>query len=354
MALGKRQEIVIVSANAERGAAVSGVVEAGNGRQRLREQALLHFARDFDLAIQTLALRDFVGDLAHEVCVLEREAGLCGDGLQQAHVGTRVRLLGFFRTERDESEKLIAHSKRQKQFGLQTGELAALFVGDVRVAIEPRIEVVQVDARGFLLLLQQARGGGDRREGDPGEVSVSHGIGRSVETIAAEQHGDLRHVERLRDARRHGFEQRLRFDHGANLLAKFGEDLFGVVGFAEETAIEPGAQLVRELADAQHKNDADEDHAEFQKASVRRVTENLDRCEGDGDHEKNLQSAHAIFRECILQSLAQRHAHAHGLVDDDHVSESERKQNQRRKRSEDGPLRERHRGAIFPGDARRR
>ncbi len=122
--LRQRQKIVIVSADAERRAAVSGVVESGGGRQRLREQALLYFARDFHFAIQSLALCDFVGDLAHQVGVLEREAGLRRDRFQQAHVRTSVRLLRFLRAERDEAEKLVAHGQRQQQFGSKVGQFA--------------------------------------------------------------------------------------------------------------------------------------------------------------------------------------------------------------------------------------
>ena len=56
------KEIVVVSADTKRGAAVSGVVEAGNDGERLRKHALLHFAGDLHFAVEAFAVSSFGGE----------------------------------------------------------------------------------------------------------------------------------------------------------------------------------------------------------------------------------------------------------------------------------------------------
>src|SRR5262250_1392794 len=135
MSLRERQEVVVVPANPERGATVSGVVETRDRRQDLREQTFLHFARDFNLAVQALALRNLVGDLTHEIGILERESSLRGDRLEQADVGTGVRFFRLFRAEGDESEKFVAHSNGKQELRAKASQFAALFLSHVNVTI---------------------------------------------------------------------------------------------------------------------------------------------------------------------------------------------------------------------------
>ena len=137
MALRQCQEIIVVAAHSERGPAVTGIVQSGDGRQSLREESLLHLTGNLNLTIQALALCDLIRDSAHEVCVLEGESGLCRQRLEQPHIRTGVRLFRFFRTQRDEAQQLVAHRQGQQQLGAQAGQLAALFLRDIFFPVEP-------------------------------------------------------------------------------------------------------------------------------------------------------------------------------------------------------------------------
>jgi hypothetical protein len=59
---------------------------------------------------------------------------------------------------------------------MKPGELAAFVVGDVEIAIEPGVAVVEVNARRLLLFLQELRGGGGAGEGNVREIGVSHRV----------------------------------------------------------------------------------------------------------------------------------------------------------------------------------
>ncbi len=41
-----------------------------------------------------------------------------------------------------------------------------------------------------------------------------------------------------------GFEQRFGFDNGANFFGEVAEDLFGVIGVAEEAAVDPHGEAL--------------------------------------------------------------------------------------------------------------
>ena len=59
LAIRQSEKIVVVPANTKSGAAAAEVVEAGNPGQSLREEALLYFARNLDLAVQLFAAANF-------------------------------------------------------------------------------------------------------------------------------------------------------------------------------------------------------------------------------------------------------------------------------------------------------
>ena len=98
------EEIVGVTTDAASGAAVAPVVQVFDGREVLREEALLHFLCDFHFAVQAFALGDGFGDGGGELAVFERQAGLRGDALQQAEVIAGVGFFAALATETDEAE----------------------------------------------------------------------------------------------------------------------------------------------------------------------------------------------------------------------------------------------------------
>ena len=83
---GQRDEIVIVAADAERGAAGARVVEPGDRRKFLRQQPLLYVTRDFDVACLLRARCHFGGNGRGKPTVLERESRLRRHRVEQPDV----------------------------------------------------------------------------------------------------------------------------------------------------------------------------------------------------------------------------------------------------------------------------
>jgi hypothetical protein len=102
------EHVVVVAADAVRGTAASGERHAGDCRSLLREEALLDFVSDFELAVGAGAAGSLVGERMGKLADFERETGLCGDGLEKAKVRGGVGFLGFFGSESDDAHQAIA------------------------------------------------------------------------------------------------------------------------------------------------------------------------------------------------------------------------------------------------------
>ena len=186
-----------------------------------------------------------------QVGIFERQAGLCRDRFQQAHVGAGVGFLRPLGAKRNKAQQLVPDGKRQQQFRLQRGQFTTLLIADGLLAIHPGVAIVQEDPGGFLLALQDH--GGPRLAGelDRGKTGVSHSKGRLVEAAPAQENRHLRYVQSLRDAASHGFEKRTGLDDRPHLLAQLRQYMFGVVVLAEKAAIDPGAQAIAKPADGE-------------------------------------------------------------------------------------------------------
>ena len=109
----ERQKIVVVAANAARGAAVAG--------------AMSEWTRRRDVG------RDGLGEPA----VFERHAGLRGNRVQQVCIARRVGHFRFLGAETDEAEQLLVGCQRQQKLSVQafqTGAAGVTFRHDHRRA----------------------------------------------------------------------------------------------------------------------------------------------------------------------------------------------------------------------------
>src|SRR5436190_14341149 len=64
---------------------------------------------------------------------------------------------------------------------------------------------------------------------------------------AVQQHGHTRNMQRFGNAMRHRLQQWSGFNNRPDLVRQLGENLLGIVGFAEESPIDPGSQFDGEL-----------------------------------------------------------------------------------------------------------
>ena len=136
-------------------------------------------------------------------------------------------------------------------------------------------------------------------------------------------------MQGLGDARRYGFEKRPGLDHRTHLLAQLGQDVLCVIAFAEETAIDPGAQAVPEPADGEVGRDAGQDDDGFLRTVVAGVS--CHGCPGDDDHPhgNKLQHSYTAPGQRVLEPLAQGNTHAHRLLHHDDISQREGKKDER-------------------------
>ena len=144
----QQDEVVVVAADAERGAAGAGVVEAGDRRVFLRKQPLLHVARDFDVARLLRARRHFGRDRCRQPAVLEREPGLRRHRVEQTDVRLGERLFRLLRPQAHDAEDLLVERQGQQQLRLQRVQRAPLLA---RRQLHPRIRVVELHERVLLL-----------------------------------------------------------------------------------------------------------------------------------------------------------------------------------------------------------
>src|ERR1700688_4516638 len=117
--LREKNEVVIVTTNAEGGTAGARVVESRDWRVFLGKQPLLHVARDFDVARLLRARGHFGRDRRHQPAVLERQARLRRDGIKQTNVGSRKRFLGLLGAEADDAQQLLVEGQRQEELRFQ-------------------------------------------------------------------------------------------------------------------------------------------------------------------------------------------------------------------------------------------
>ena len=113
------QVIEVVAADGEGGAAAAGIVEARDVRPAAGEESLLHFAGDFDFAVDAFALGGFLRDGVGEAAVFEGESGVVGDGGEQAEVAAGVRLFGAFGAETEDAEETFLGGEGQEEFGAE-------------------------------------------------------------------------------------------------------------------------------------------------------------------------------------------------------------------------------------------
>ena len=117
----------------------------------MREEPLLHFARDLKLAVEPLALRDLGSDPLGQLAVFQRERGLSRDRLEQVQIGPGKRLFRLLGAKADKSLQRVFACQRQKQLRVERLEHLPLAVYAGRF-IDPRIGVVQVDAKRLVVL----------------------------------------------------------------------------------------------------------------------------------------------------------------------------------------------------------
>src|SRR6185312_13444184 len=113
------------------------------------------------------------------------------------------------------------------------------------------------------------------------------------------------------------------FHHGADLRGEAGEDGVGLIGFAEEAAVDPGAEALREAADSGEQREARGDHQNANQHAA--VLAHGGGGDYDGDTDQNLEYADAARGQQILDALANEDADVHGAVNDDGIGHGERK-----------------------------
>ena len=145
----------------------------------------------------------------------------------------------------------------------------------------------------------------------------------------------------LRDTLGDGFDQGARFHHPTNAVAEFAEDLFGVVGFAEESAVEPSAGFFGHAADGKDGNQSQRNNDELLR-TLAVLSDEGQGGQGDDQDGQHLQDADAILRQRVLQSLADDDADVHRALDDDDVGQGERKNQEHHEKKTDDPVRGLH------------
>ena len=96
---GQLEKIVVVSAYLSRRPAVPAVVQTRHGGKPLREEMLLHLARDLQLAVQSLALRHLPSDRRGQTRHFLRQRRLRGrfrfDTVESGSDSASCELVGF-------------------------------------------------------------------------------------------------------------------------------------------------------------------------------------------------------------------------------------------------------------------
>ena len=142
-------------------------------------------------------------------------------------------------------------------------QLGAIFLGYVGFAIEPGVGIVKIDARRLSLPGQNPDRAGSRRKHDVRRRAITQSIGWAVQTAVAQQDGNPWNVQRLRDAFCNRPDERAHFDHAAHPLAQLAQNLLGIVGFAEESPVDPYAELGAQLADREDGQQPNPNHYQF-------------------------------------------------------------------------------------------
>jgi hypothetical protein len=180
----------------------------------------------------------------------ESECGLRGHRLEEAEIVAGIGFFGTFLAERDKAEEFIFDRKRQEQLGRESGQFLALMLRQIRV--DPGAIVVEINAGGFGFFAEPFNGSSGIGEFSLGSRIVAEGVGRAIETVPGKKNSDTGNVEGFGNFCRDAFEKRFGFDDGTNFVTETGEDLFGVVGVAEETAIGPCAELCGDFPKREH------------------------------------------------------------------------------------------------------
>jgi hypothetical protein len=254
-AILEREDVVVVAADAESGAAGAGERGAGNDGHFLREKALLDFAGDLHFAIDALALGGFRGEGVGELADFESESGLASHGLQHLQVSAGPGSLRALGTEGHDAHEAVAAGQRHEQLGIEQVESATLGGAGHQV---PGVRIVAVEPRRFVGIEEIADGRGLCGQSHGSIGGDAYGLLHVERITAAKQQGDLADVQRIADAARDGFEERLSFSKTADFVGELVEHHLGVVGFTEELTVEP---LLEALTDskAQGKNEDQED-----------------------------------------------------------------------------------------------
>ena len=332
--LRQQDEIVVVAADAERGAAGARVVEARDRRVFLRKQPLLHVARDFDVARLLRARRHFGRNGRRQPAVLEREPGLRRHRVEQPDVRLREGLFRLLRPQAHDAQDLVVERQGQQQLRLQLFERASLRAGR---QLHPRIRVVELHER-VLLLAQPLHRHALRRNGHGRRRSIPERVRRPKRAAAVEENRNARHVQRFGDPRRDGLEQRSRFDHRPDLGGEVAQDRVRLVGLAEEPAIHPAAKPIGELAANRHDRHHAGDNARDARESGA-TGEQRRRRDTDRHQERDLNRANPSAGQHVLQSLPDDHAHVHRPMDDDDVRHGQGKREHHRDQRQEGPSR---------------
>ena len=172
---------------------------------------------------------------------LEREAGLGADGLQQAQVGGRVGLLRSLGAEADEAKQAIASGEREKQLGAEGFErLALTIVGEE----EPAVGILAVERGGLVGSREIADGRGAFFKALGHVFTEAHAVLDAEAAALTQIHGDAGNVQDLRDAAGDGLDEGLGLGKAARLIGELAQDQLGIIGLAEELAIEPALHAV--------------------------------------------------------------------------------------------------------------
>ncbi len=163
-----------------------------------------------------------------------------------------------------------------------------------------------------------------------------------------QQHGKLADVQGVADGAGDGFKERLGFGKAAHLVGELVEDDLGVVGFAEELAIEPLLQAFAD-AKAQGQDERKEDDRADDVGGARLlfVQKGQQQAEADGCDESDLDHPKGGFGESIAGADAQQHADIERPLHDDDVGEGERGQHEDKSADGANPVP----GGIGAGDA---
>ena len=313
------EDVVVVAADTEGGAAGSGEGGAGDDGHLLREEALLDFAGDLHLAVDALALGGFGGEGVGELGNFEGEAGLAGDGLQDLEIGAGPGGLRALGSESHDAHEAVAAGEGNEELGVE--QVEGVTFGDAGHEV-PGVGVVAIEAGGLVGVGEVADGGGLGGQGKAAVGRDANGLLDIEDVAAAQEHGDLADVEGVADGAGDGGEQRPGLGEVADLVGELVEHDFGVVGFAEELLVEP---LLDAFADAEaegeDEDEEDEGGPDIGRLGNAALDHGEEEADADDDEQGDLQSPESGAGEGVASAKAEQNADVEGALHNDDVGE---------------------------------